>query len=45
MKAWLILLIVVLSAGCVSVDLAPHREDTAAKAFAEAGRNYFVSII
>jgi Protein of unknown function (DUF2846) len=36
MKAWLILLIVVLSAGCVSVDLAPYSEDTAAKSFQPA---------
>jgi len=33
MKAWVILLIVVLSAGCVSVDLAPDSQDKAAKSF------------
>jgi hypothetical protein len=33
MKAWLILAMVALSAGCVSVDLAPESEDKAAKSF------------
>jgi len=36
MKTGLILLVAVLSAGCVSVDLAPESEDTAAKAFQPA---------